>query len=138
MNMQASIKEILEDYKQGKMIILMDDENRENEGDLLIASEKVTKEDINKANELFDEIDFWHKPVSWALTALPKTSPFSNITSPIFRPILYKILLSSESYFSLLLICFCISTPPSTADEAEGNVARKPSPVFLTTFPLYW
>ena len=45
--MQASIKEILEDYKQGKMIILMDDENRENEGDLLIASEKVTKEDIN-------------------------------------------------------------------------------------------
>jgi len=47
MNMQASIKEILEDYKQGKMIILMDDENRENEGDLLIASEKVTKEDIN-------------------------------------------------------------------------------------------
>ena len=45
--MQASIKEILEDYKQGKMIILMDDENRENEGDLLVASEKVTKEDIN-------------------------------------------------------------------------------------------
>ena len=47
MIMQASIKEILEDYKQGKMIILMDDENRENEGDLLVASEKVTKEDIN-------------------------------------------------------------------------------------------
>ena len=45
--MNASIKELLEDYKQGKMIILMDDENRENEGDLLIASEKVTKEDIN-------------------------------------------------------------------------------------------
>ena len=45
--MKASIKELLEDYKQGKMIILMDDENRENEGDLLIAAEKVTKEDIN-------------------------------------------------------------------------------------------
>ena len=41
--MKASIKELLEDYKQGKMIILMDDENRENEGDLLIAAEKVTK-----------------------------------------------------------------------------------------------
>ena len=45
--MKATIKEILEDYKQGKMIILMDDEGRENEGDLLIAAEKVTKEDIN-------------------------------------------------------------------------------------------
>ena len=45
--MKATIKEIIEDYKQGKMIILMDDENRENEGDLLIAAEKVGKEDIN-------------------------------------------------------------------------------------------
>ena len=45
--MKASIKELIEDYKQGKMIILMDDENRENEGDLLIAAEKVTKEDVN-------------------------------------------------------------------------------------------
>ena len=45
--MKASIKELLEDYKQGKMIILMDDENRENEGDLLIAAEKITKEDVN-------------------------------------------------------------------------------------------
>ena len=45
--MKASIEAILEDYKKGKMIILMDDEGRENEGDLLIAAEKVTKEDIN-------------------------------------------------------------------------------------------
>ena len=45
--MKASTEEILEDYKKGKMIILMDDEGRENEGDLLIAAEKVTKEDIN-------------------------------------------------------------------------------------------
>jgi len=33
--MNASIKELLEDYKQGKMIILMDDENRENEGEFI-------------------------------------------------------------------------------------------------------
>ena len=45
--MTVSVEELLEDYKQGKMIILMDDEGRENEGDLLIAAEKVTKEDIN-------------------------------------------------------------------------------------------
>lgn len=45
--MKASIEQILEDYKNGKMIILMDDEDRENEGDLIIAASKVTKEDIN-------------------------------------------------------------------------------------------
>jgi len=45
--MKATIEKLLEDYRKGKMIILMDDEGRENEGDLLIAAEKVTKEDIN-------------------------------------------------------------------------------------------
>lgn len=42
-----TIEELIEDYQQGKMVILMDDEDRENEGDLLIAAEKVTPEDIN-------------------------------------------------------------------------------------------
>ena len=45
--MKATIEKLLEDYRKGKMIILMDDEDRENEGDLLIAAEKITKEDIN-------------------------------------------------------------------------------------------
>ena len=43
----SSIEEALDDLKQGKMIILVDDENRENEGDLTIAAEKVTPEVIN-------------------------------------------------------------------------------------------
>jgi len=43
----ASIKEIIQDIKDGKFIILVDDENRENEGDLIIAAEKVTPESIN-------------------------------------------------------------------------------------------
>ncbi|MBN1573867.1 MAG: bifunctional 3,4-dihydroxy-2-butanone-4-phosphate synthase/GTP cyclohydrolase II [Deltaproteobacteria bacterium] len=41
------IPEILDDLKEGKMIILVDDEDRENEGDLFIAAEKVTPEAIN-------------------------------------------------------------------------------------------
>ena len=45
--MLSSIEEILEDYRQGKMVILTDDEDRENEGDLLIAANKVTSEAIN-------------------------------------------------------------------------------------------
>lgn len=43
----AGIKEVLEDLSQVKMIILVDDEDRENEGDLTIAAEKVTPEAIN-------------------------------------------------------------------------------------------
>jgi 3,4-dihydroxy 2-butanone 4-phosphate synthase/GTP cyclohydrolase II len=36
----SSIPEVLEDLKAGKMIVLVDDEDRENEGDLVIAAEK--------------------------------------------------------------------------------------------------
>lgn len=42
-----TIEELLEDYRQGKMVILMDDEDRENEGDLLVPAETVTPSDIN-------------------------------------------------------------------------------------------
>ncbi|MEH6649593.1 MAG: bifunctional 3,4-dihydroxy-2-butanone-4-phosphate synthase/GTP cyclohydrolase II [Motiliproteus sp.] len=42
-----STAELIEDIRQGKMVILMDDEDRENEGDLVIAAEKVRPEDIN-------------------------------------------------------------------------------------------
>ena len=43
----ATIEEAIEDIRQGKMVILVDDEDRENEGDLCIAAEKVTPEAIN-------------------------------------------------------------------------------------------
>lgn len=43
----SSIEEVIEDLKKGKMIILVDDEDRENEGDLTIMAEKVTPEAIN-------------------------------------------------------------------------------------------
>ncbi|MFT6914853.1 MAG: 3,4-dihydroxy 2-butanone 4-phosphate synthase/GTP cyclohydrolase II [Motiliproteus sp.] len=42
-----STAELIEDIRQGKMVILMDDEDRENEGDLVIAAEKVSAQDIN-------------------------------------------------------------------------------------------
>ena len=42
----ATIEEAIEDIKAGKMIILVDDEDRENEGDLTMAAEKVTPEAI--------------------------------------------------------------------------------------------
>lgn len=41
------IEDALEDFKQGKFVIVVDDEDRENEGDLIIAAEKITPEDVN-------------------------------------------------------------------------------------------
>ena len=42
-----TIEEAIEDIRQGKIIIVVDDEDRENEGDFLAAAEKVTPEMIN-------------------------------------------------------------------------------------------
>jgi len=42
-----SVPELLEEIRAGRMIVLMDDEDRENEGDLIMAASKVRPEDIN-------------------------------------------------------------------------------------------
>ena len=42
-----SIKEAIKDFKNGKMLIVVDDENRENEGDFIISGEKATPDHIN-------------------------------------------------------------------------------------------
>ena len=46
-NFISSIEEIIEDLRDGKMVIMVDDENRENEGDLIIPAEKVDDKAIN-------------------------------------------------------------------------------------------
>ena len=43
----ASVEEAVEEIRQGRMIVLVDDEDRENEGDLAMAAEKITPEAIN-------------------------------------------------------------------------------------------
>ena len=43
----TGVEEALEDIKKGKMVIIVDDEDRENEGDVMIAAEKATPETIN-------------------------------------------------------------------------------------------
>ncbi len=43
----SRIEEAIEDFKAGKMIIVVDDEDRENEGDFIMAAEKITEADVN-------------------------------------------------------------------------------------------
>ena len=43
----SDIEEIIADFRDGKMVIIVDDEDRENEGDLIMAASRVRKEDVN-------------------------------------------------------------------------------------------
>ncbi len=43
----ATVEQAIEDIKKGRMVVVVDDEDRENEGDLIVAAETVTPEDIN-------------------------------------------------------------------------------------------
>jgi len=47
LNQFAQIKDIIEDVRLGEMVIIVDDEDRENEGDLMMAAEKIKPDDIN-------------------------------------------------------------------------------------------
>ena len=58
----SSIAEAIEDFRAGRMIVVVDDEDRENEGDLTIAAEKVTP-----------EVDQLHGPHGRGLICLPMT-----------------------------------------------------------------
>ena len=42
-----TIEEAIEEFRKGEMVIVVDDEDRENEGDLIIAAEKITPEKVN-------------------------------------------------------------------------------------------
>lgn len=42
-----SVEEVIEDFRNGKIVIVVDDENRENEGDFIVAAEKITPEIVN-------------------------------------------------------------------------------------------
>ena len=42
-----TIDEALDDFREGKFVIVVDDEDRENEGDLICAAEKITPEMVN-------------------------------------------------------------------------------------------
>lgn len=46
-NQLNSIEDAVKDFKEGKFVIVVDDEDRENEGDLIIAAEKITAEKVN-------------------------------------------------------------------------------------------
>jgi len=82
----ASIEEAIADIRAGRMVIVVDDEDRENEGDLVCAAEKVTPDIINfmakygrgliclsLTEERCDELDLPLQAVSYTHLTLPTT-----------------------------------------------------------------
>ena len=69
----TSVEEAVEEIRQGRMIVLVDDEDRENEGDLTMAAEKITPEAINFMAKYRPRLD------------LPARSPKTAATSCICR-----------------------------------------------------
>ena len=57
----ATIEAALEDFKQGKFVIVVDDEDRENEGDFITAAEMITPEKVNF-------IVNWNCSIKWRKT----------------------------------------------------------------------
>ena len=68
-----TIEEAVEDFGKGKFVIVVDDEDRENEGDLIIAAEKITAEKVN----------FMLKNARGVLCAPSPSSAVRNSTCPI-------------------------------------------------------
>ena len=54
---KSNISEIIEDIKSGKMVIIVDDESRENEGDLICAADLITPEIINEYTLTYETIN---------------------------------------------------------------------------------
>ncbi|UNC92779.1 bifunctional 3,4-dihydroxy-2-butanone-4-phosphate synthase/GTP cyclohydrolase II [Candidatus Contubernalis alkaliaceticus] len=111
-----TIDEALEELKKGNMIIAVDDEDRENEGDLIMAAEKVTPEAINfmakfgrglicvpLTNERMDELDLplmVNRNTEGHSTAFTVSVDASSVTTGISAPeraATVKVLISEET-----------------------------------------
>ena len=122
----ATIPDAIEDIRQGRMVVVVDDEDRENEGDLTIAAEKVTPEVIN-----------FMARYGRGLICLPMTGErLDELRIPL--------MVQDEQNSAKFGTAFCvpieakngtttgISAARSRAHRARGHRSRRPGP---TTWP---
>ena len=58
----SNVERAIKDYQQGKMLILVDDESRENEGDLIVAANKITEKQMTEMiNKVIDNYEYYYK-----------------------------------------------------------------------------
>ena len=101
----ATIPQILGELRAGRMVVIVDDEDRENEGDLIMAAEKVRPEDIisikadsgasdtvRRATELVSTVPAWLQADHDALTAKVLRYPErSEISAPVQEQLIVEL-----------------------------------------------
>lgn len=113
----SSIENIIADFKQGKLVILVDDENRENEGDLVLAADFVTAEKIN----------FMSKNAGGLMCLAMSAKQIQRLKLPLMKSAEHKTAENSAA--------FTISIDAATEIESGISAADRARTIFLASRP---
>lgn len=128
-----SISEILNDFKAGKFVILVDDENRENEGDLILAAEFTTPEAVN----------FLAKEARGLICLAMDPAQVEKLKLPMMKSALHNQSAANTAFTYSIEASSGVTTGISAADRAHtikvaAQANAKPSDVICPghIFPL--
>ena len=137
-----TIEEAVADFAEGKFVIVVDDEDRENEGDLVIAAEKITPEQVNFmlknargvlcapiTIERCKELDLPHQVQdnTSVLTTVPRPSRHWPIPPPVLRPSDVRDM-STPSMPRRTVYCVAAATPKPPLTSVVWQVYTLPVP----------
>lgn len=128
-----STQEIVADFKAGKFVILVDDEDRENEGDLILAADFVTAEAVN----------FLAKEARGLICLALSAQQVEKLQLPMMRSSLHKTGMTETAFTFSIEASSGVTTGISAADRAHtiqvaSHPKAKPSDVICPghVFPL--
>lgn len=112
-----STPEIIADFKAGRFVILVDDENRENEGDLILAADFVTPEAVN----------FLAKEARGLICLALSAVQIDKLQLPMMRSASHKMGAAETAFTYSIEASFGVTTGISAADRAHTiRVASRP------------
>lgn len=112
-----STQEIIADFKAGRFVILVDDENRENEGDLILAADFVTPEAVN----------FLAKEARGLICLALSAVQIDKLQLPMMRSASHKMGAAETAFTYSIEASFGVTTGISAADRAHTiRVASRP------------
>lgn len=128
-----AISEIIQDFKNGKFVILVDDEDRENEGDLILSADFVTAEAVN----------FLAKEARGLICLALTAAHVEQLKLPMMKSALHNHGLTNTAFTYSVEASHGVTTGISAADRAHtikvaANTNAKPSDVICPghIFPL--
>lgn len=115
-----SIPELMEDFRQGKGVILIDDEDRENEGDIIFAAESITPEKVN----------FMCKEARGLICLALTSQQIQRLKLPLMVPETFNLSSNQTAFTVSIEAASGVTTGISAADRAHTiRVASNPQAV---------